>query len=296
VIAGPAEGFMADPSGRMIGMNSGRAVLELQDLTAALRAFPPAGKQTHLISVSIDPTAEGLAAMQKWLNEISGKVRPGDANAIVEGLKQRLGLQNVTVAHFARTHFAQVLVEADDEADRHGIEPPPVRMATFISKANQPRFRGTPSSGGISRRTTTASRNRGCDGDDWSARGKLVGAHELVAADGGRVGAPRAASERTLLQSVTDYIRKSRPATPLCPAPQLDRRVGTRLSFRSKTTTARPAGRPTCCSMKGSIRSSLRGRNRRDRLRRTLEGQSPDDPIGGGVHIEPTSACKPATS
>ena len=68
VIAGPAEGFMADPTGRMIGVNSGRAVLELQDLVAALRAFPPTGKQTHLISVSIDPTAEGLDRKSTRLN------------------------------------------------------------------------------------------------------------------------------------------------------------------------------------------------------------------------------------
>src|SRR5687767_1410844 len=53
VIAGPAEGFFPDPSGRVLGINSGRAILELQDLVAALRAFPPEGKQTNVISVSI---------------------------------------------------------------------------------------------------------------------------------------------------------------------------------------------------------------------------------------------------
>ena len=74
VIAGPAEGFFPDPSGRVLGMNSGRAVLELQDLVAAMRAFPPEGKQTHVISVSIDPTQEGLQRMQQWLADRSGPV------------------------------------------------------------------------------------------------------------------------------------------------------------------------------------------------------------------------------
>src|SRR5262245_18459876 len=73
VIAGPAEGFFADPMGKVVGMNSGRAVLELQDLVAALRAYPAAGKSGHVLGVSIDPTQEGLARMQKWL----ASIRPG---------------------------------------------------------------------------------------------------------------------------------------------------------------------------------------------------------------------------
>src|SRR2546423_931341 len=40
VIAGPAEGFFPDFQGRLLGMNTGRAVLELQDLVVALRSFP----------------------------------------------------------------------------------------------------------------------------------------------------------------------------------------------------------------------------------------------------------------
>jgi hypothetical protein len=136
VIAGPAEGFFPDPSGRVLGMNSGRAVVELQDLVAALRAFPPEGAQAHEISVSIDPTQEGLARMAQWL----ATIRPGrgDAAKIVAGLKQQLGLQNVTIAGISpRTHFAQVMVEADYRMKLIGIgiEPPPVKMATYIDKA-----------------------------------------------------------------------------------------------------------------------------------------------------------------
>ena len=194
VIAGPAEGFMALQMGRVIGVESGRAVLELQDLVAALRAFPPAGKQTHLISVSIDPTAEGLKAMQQWLNEISGKVRPGDASAIVAGLKEKLGLQNVTVEGISpRTHFAQVLVEADYRMKLIGIgiEPPPVKMATYVSRANPTEV----SRNALQRWYFTP--NYDCVRVTEDALGmelvgqgvKLIGANELVAADGGRVAA-----------------------------------------------------------------------------------------------------------
>jgi len=138
VIAGPAEGFFPDPSGKVLGMNSGRAVVELQDLVCALRAFPPEGKQAQVLSVSIDPTQEGLARMAKWLASI--KPGPGDADRIVDGLKQQLGLQNVTIDGISpRTHFAQVMVEADYRMKLIGIgiEPPPVKMSTYISVATQ---------------------------------------------------------------------------------------------------------------------------------------------------------------
>jgi hypothetical protein len=139
VIAGPAAGFFPDPSGRVLSMDSGRAVLELQDLVAALRAFPPTGKEAHVIAVSIDPTQEGLLAMQQWLTAIAPRVRPGDANKIVAGLKEKLGLHNVSVQGISpKTHFAQVMVEADYRMKLIGIgiEPPPVRMSTYISKAS----------------------------------------------------------------------------------------------------------------------------------------------------------------
>lgn len=137
VIAGPAEGFFPDMAGRVLGMNSGRAVVELQDLVVALRAFPPEGKPGHSLSVSIDPTQEGLQRMQEWLASI--RPGPGDAQAIVDGLKRAQGLHTVTVSGVSpRTHFAQVMVEADYRMKLIGIgiEPPPVKMATYVSRAS----------------------------------------------------------------------------------------------------------------------------------------------------------------
>jgi hypothetical protein len=137
VIAGPAEGFVPDMLGRMVGAGTGRAVVELQDLVAALRAYPPGGKPTHVLSVSIDPTPEGLQRMQQWLASI--RPGPGDAARIVEGLKEQLGLHNVTIQGMSpRTHFAQVMVEADYRMKLIGIgiEPPPVKMITYIDRAS----------------------------------------------------------------------------------------------------------------------------------------------------------------
>jgi hypothetical protein len=197
VIAGPAEGFFADFTGRILGMNSGRAIVELQDLAAALRAYPPGGKQTHTIAVSIDPTQEGLARMAQWLRTI--RPGPGDAAAIVEGLKQQQGMHHVTITGVStRTHFAQVMVEADYRMKLIGIgiEPPPVRMATYIDKA----------SGNETLQRWFFTPNYDCvrvAEDDLAmelvGKGvKLIGASELVAATGQRAAAGGQSKASTL--------------------------------------------------------------------------------------------------
>ena len=139
VIAGPAEGFAIDDLGRPRGIKSGRATLELQDLIVALRAFGPDGKPTQHISVSIDPTQEGLARMQRFLNRIGGTISPRQTKNIVRGLKKSLGQQIVTFHGIpANTHFAQVLAEADYRMKLIGIglEQPPVDITTYVEKAN----------------------------------------------------------------------------------------------------------------------------------------------------------------
>jgi len=189
VIAGPAEGFFADPMGKVIGMNSGRAVLELQDLAVALRAYPPAGKPGQVLGVSIDPTQEGLARMQQWLKVI--RPGPGDAQKIVDGLKERLGLHTVSVQGVSpRTHFAQVMVEADYRMKLIGIgiEPPPVKMATYISRASA----SDVSRNAMQRWYFTPNYDCVRVADDELAMElvgqgvKLIGENEKVALDGGR--------------------------------------------------------------------------------------------------------------
>ena len=194
VVAGPAEGFAPDPTGRLIGIQSGRAVLQLEDLVVALRAFPPAGDPTNVISVSIDPTVQGLQQMQQFLVSIAGRVRPGDAGAIVQGLKQNLGLQTVTVQGISdKTHYAQVLVEADYRMKLIGIglEEPPAKIASYVSRAN-PR---DVSRNALQRWYFTPNYDCVRVSDDELAMElvgdgvKLIGANELVQADGTRANA-----------------------------------------------------------------------------------------------------------
>ncbi len=139
VLAGPAEGWVTDVSGRVVGIQSGRPVLQLQDLAVALRAFPPGKSAAGSIGCSIDPTPEGLSAVQHFLRRVGSNYVPGQEGMLVEGLRNSIGMQNVSVHGVSpKTHFAQVLVEADYRMKLIGIgeERPPVRLVSFIEKAS----------------------------------------------------------------------------------------------------------------------------------------------------------------
>jgi hypothetical protein len=139
VLAGPAEGWVETPDGRMVGWDTGQPVLELQDLVVALRTFAPGKKDNPLVYCSIDPTQDGLARMQNFLNEIGRQIQPNDEEFIVQGLRESLGLQTIRIGGVpASTHFAQVLVEADYRMKLIGIglEEPPVNIASFVALAN----------------------------------------------------------------------------------------------------------------------------------------------------------------
>lgn len=138
VLAGPAEGWVEDISGRLVGMETGRSIIQLDDLVTALRAFPPGQQGGPVIGCSIDPTQDGLVRMQEFLRGIGGRATPNDTQYIVDGLRTSLGLQQVRVMGVPPdTHFAQVMVEADYRMKLIGIglEAPPTNMVTFIDRA-----------------------------------------------------------------------------------------------------------------------------------------------------------------
>jgi hypothetical protein len=151
VIAGPAEAWGEAPSGRMQGIESGRPVLELQDLVVALRCFPPGTtNKKPFIFCSIDPTEEGLSKMHQFLRELGGQIgdprkNPGQDQFIANGLRDRLGMQIITVGGISpKTHFAQVMVEADYRMKLIGIglETPPVHLTSYVDRAKPSQIAG----------------------------------------------------------------------------------------------------------------------------------------------------------
>ena len=194
VIAGPAEGWTIDANGRAIGIASGRPVIRLEDLCVALRAFPASGSAMKLIGCSIDPTQEGLAAMQRFLRSVGSNADPRDAQRtqfIVDGLQTNLGLQTVTVHGVSpKTHFAMVMVEADYRMKLIGIglEKPPVKLVSWVDRANAAQI----SRNALARWFFTPDyecvRTSG-DGQAMELVGdgvKVVGEDEMVAASGQR--------------------------------------------------------------------------------------------------------------
>ncbi len=192
VIAGPAEGYMHDLTGRVVGMHSGRSVLTLEDLVVALRAFPPTGSDTNVISVSIDPTKEGLAQMQQFLRRMGGRVLPKDTYQLVFGLQKSLGLQTVTIKGISpKTHFAHVLAEADYRMKLIGIglEVPPVKITSYVARANP----SAVSRNALQRWYFTPNYESVRVSEDQLAMEmvgegvKLIGANELVTGIGSRI-------------------------------------------------------------------------------------------------------------
>lgn len=145
ILAGPAEPFALDAAGRAIGLMSGRPILQLEDLAVALRAYPPDKRERPFLGCTIDPPPEGLARLVEFQKTVPRSVRTDQraavADAMAKGVADSLGQAQIRVFGISdRTHFAQVLVEADYRMKRIGIgaEPPPVKMTTFIGALDSP--------------------------------------------------------------------------------------------------------------------------------------------------------------
>jgi hypothetical protein len=127
VIAGPAEGYVVDGSGRAIGNSTGRPALRLDDLMVALRALERGG---GAIRCSIDPTAENLAKLAAFAARNSGPATLEEAKLQFEQLGDVLGMQNISLSGIpVESHFAELLVEADIRMKRVsvGVDTLPVK-------------------------------------------------------------------------------------------------------------------------------------------------------------------------
>jgi len=217
VLAGPAEAFGEDLTGRAMGLDSGQPVLVLDDLVVSLRAFPPTGQSTPAIYCSIDPTAEGLARMQQFLRRVGSRATPRDTPRIVSGLRQSLGLQDITVGGVSpKTHFAQVMVEADYMMKLIGIglQQPPIKLTSYVQRANPAMV----SRSALERwyfipdyecvRVSDDARAMQLEGDGV----KLISEAELVSRDGGRAASRRVnrASQAFVKEFTSKYGRLAR--------------------------------------------------------------------------------------
>jgi hypothetical protein len=221
VIAGPAEPWVSDATGRVVGAETGSPILLLEDLATALRTFAPGQPQDRLVGCSIDPTKEGLAKMQEFLRT-TGKVNPqGGADRIVAGMREALGPQTITVQGVpAGSHFAQVLVEADYRMKLIGIglEKPPVKMPVWVELATA----GAVAANALQRWYFVPDYEcvRVSEDDlaiELVGRGvKLCGADEVVKPDGSRLTAARSdQASRTFTEAFTEKYAEIAARNPV---------------------------------------------------------------------------------
>jgi hypothetical protein len=128
VLAGPAEGWKVDPLGNIVGITTGRPVLQLDDLIVALRTVETARQGG--ISCSINPTPEGHQALHQLLERHRNSRQTPNISVLEQQMKQAFGPQQVTLTGIPdNSHFARVLVAADYRMKRLAmkLDPSPIR-------------------------------------------------------------------------------------------------------------------------------------------------------------------------
>jgi hypothetical protein len=113
VLAGPAGDWKFDAEGRLVGKDSNRPVLQLDDLVVVLRRIMSSPNATF--GCSITPTQIALANVNAFLAE-SGQapLKPRQLDQWLAQLREKLGRQEIEIDGIdSGTRAGRVLVEAD---------------------------------------------------------------------------------------------------------------------------------------------------------------------------------------
>lgn len=127
ILAGFGEDWRVNELGNVVGVTTGRPVLKLEDLLVAMRTVENA-RRDYGISVSIDPTAEGVDRLQKFYsgNSFDPSMAPQIEQAMGDNLISLTGVP-------ADSRYAQILVAADHKMKRLSMGLDPAPIANFPS-------------------------------------------------------------------------------------------------------------------------------------------------------------------
>ncbi len=187
VLAGPAEAWKVDDRGNVVGVTTGRPVLQLDDLLVALRSVHAAREN---ITCSIDPSAEGYQRLNTVLSQQKRTSRVNVA-ALEAQMKEAFGPQQISLSGIAaNTGVARKLVAADYRMKRLAMnldEAPVAGLPSFVELIQN--SRENPSN--VNPRWWLACNYdplvRSEDGLAWELRGpgvKVLTEDEQVDADG----------------------------------------------------------------------------------------------------------------
>jgi Protein of unknown function (DUF1598) len=194
VLAGPAEGWQVRDDATVVGVTTGRPVLQLEDLLVALRTVKDSQQQA--ITVSIDPTPAGEKRLQQLLSSL--RTGPGfDPSQYEAKMKEAFGPQQVTLTTVANTsRMARTLVAADYRMKTLAMNLESSPVAGLPSYMEMIRNNGAP--GGTQPRWWMACEYdallKSEDGLAWQLTGQGVKAlteEEFVEANGARKAAGR---------------------------------------------------------------------------------------------------------
>lgn len=129
ILVGPGEGWTIDNYGAVVGKDSGKPILLLEDLITVFRTWNTS--TPDLISCSIDPTPEG----RQRLNANRAELRAiKDTQIHADKIRELLGDQVVTLTGVpADSRYANVMVAADYKMKRLGLDLDSAPISRFPS-------------------------------------------------------------------------------------------------------------------------------------------------------------------
>ncbi|MEX2026678.1 MAG: DUF1598 domain-containing protein [Pirellulaceae bacterium] len=134
VLAGPAGDWRPDEEGRIVDVEKGRPVVQLDDLVTVLRN---AYSKEPKFGCAITPTQENLAAAKATIERWAAKpISPSQRGRWLEDIRSSLGKQDVTIHGIdPRTRAARVIVEADYRMKLvgMGLEPGVLGVESYLA-------------------------------------------------------------------------------------------------------------------------------------------------------------------
>ena len=149
VLAGPAGDWQADREGRLVSVEGGKPVMQLDDLVVVLRLM--LDKPNATFGCAIKPTQEALARTKAYIEESNkNPLKPGQRDSWLAKLRGSLGAQEIEYYDLdPRTRAAHVLVEADYRMKLVGIglEEGSLDVPSYLARINVPKGQAAPSLG-----------------------------------------------------------------------------------------------------------------------------------------------------
>lgn len=141
ILAGPAGAWKPSTTGEMVSVNTGAAVMQVDDLIVALRYACTENPPAPFIGCSIEPTAQGMQNYNNFMRSLGGGLNRSQMPQIIQGMQQAMGMQAVKIFGIpADSHFALKMAVADYRLKRIalGHDPSPVNgVVNYLDLASK---------------------------------------------------------------------------------------------------------------------------------------------------------------